>query len=107
MSWLMNVSLYTITPFFYRMKIVCLISTLLTILFFLYLVLVEVKDYFTGALRGYAVEVHSLSKLSKCITDLEFLLRDSVQDCVVKSRNTSYNFTKINLRGRGLVTDTV
>lgn len=76
---------------------------------FLFAVLVEVKDYYTGALKGYAVEAHVDSSLVKCVKRLEQLLEEEYlgEGDVLKSRNTFMNFMKINIRGYAEKTDSM
>lgn len=72
-------------------------------------VLVEVKDYYTGAVRGYGVEVHVDSALAKCVKALEVLLQETYfgEEDTLKTRSSFMNFMKISIREFGDNTDTM
>lgn len=69
-------------------------------------VLTEMKDFYTGDVKGYGVEVHGDSTLVKCSKQLEGLL-EKVSMEKLKYRSTFLNFMSIQIRGYGKRTDTM
>lgn len=72
-------------------------------------VLGELKDYYTGSLRGYGVEVHVSSPLVRCLKALEVLIQAKYldDDEKLKPRSAFMNFMKVQIRGHGSKTDTM
>lgn len=69
-------------------------------------VLTEMKDFHTGDVRGYGVEVHVDSSVINCVKQLEGLLEKVTKE-KLKYRSSFLNFMRIQIRGSGKNTDTM